>query len=184
MTTILSRRFPKTEFLTLADFEGAPEPDETGTTYEENAVIKALSACKFTGETCIADDAGLEIDFLDGAPGVYSKRFGGEDLPFPAKITKILELLGDTPNRGARFRCYVAIAIPDSDVEVFNAVCEGQIARSPSGNGGFGYDPIFWLSEQNRTMADLTADEKHAISHRGKVLKLVGDRLMDRIQSE
>ena len=90
MTSILSQRFPDIEFLTLADVEGAPEPEETGSTYEENATIKVESAFEFTGEWCIADDAGLEIDALDGAPGLYSKRFGGEDLPFPEKLAKIL----------------------------------------------------------------------------------------------
>ncbi|MFZ4507979.1 MAG: RdgB/HAM1 family non-canonical purine NTP pyrophosphatase [Fimbriimonas sp.] len=179
MVTILGKRFPGLELLTLADFEGAPEPEETGTTYAENAAIKAVSASEFTGEWCVADDAGLEIDALDGAPGLYSKRFGGEDLDFPGKIARILELLQDTPEegRGARFRCCVALQIPGKPIEIFEATCEGKIADEPSGNGGFGYDPIFWLPEQNRTMADLTAEEKHAISHRGKVLRAVGDYL-------
>ncbi|RYG21084.1 non-canonical purine NTP pyrophosphatase [bacterium] len=92
MLTILSERFPGLELLTLADFEGAPEPEEIGTTYAENAAIKAKSAAVFTGEWSLADDAGLEIDALDGAPGLYSKRFGGEDLPFPEKIAMILSI--------------------------------------------------------------------------------------------
>ena len=177
MTTILAARFPVVEFLTLADFEGAPEPDETGADYAANAIIKAESGCRFTGKVCVADDAGLEIDYLDGAPGLYSKRFGGEDLPFPEKIALILGRIGDTQNRGARFRCYVAIAGPGMETVVFNATCDGEISRDPSGNGGFGYDPIFYLPELDCTMADLTAEQKHSISHRGKVLKLVGDYL-------
>jgi XTP/dITP diphosphohydrolase len=181
MVTILSARFPELELLTLADFEGAPEPEETGDTYAKNAAIKSESAFAFTGEWCLADDAGLEIDALDGAPGVYSKRFGGEDLPFPQKIAKILDLLRDVPTekRGARFRCFVSltgVGLPESTV-VFNANCEGQIATEPSGHGGFGYDPIFYLPELDCTMADLTAEQKHAISHRGKVLRAVGDYL-------
>ena len=177
MVTILSRRFPHLEILTLADFPGAPEPEETGTTYQENAAIKAVSGVQFTNELCIADDAGLEIDALDGAPGVYSKRFGGEDLPFPDKYFKVLELLEQTPDegRGARYRCCVAVGVPGQEVKTFEATCEGHITREPSGNGGFGFDPIFFLRELNCTMADITADQKHAISHRGKVLKLVGD---------
>jgi XTP/dITP diphosphohydrolase len=175
MVTILTRRFPELEILTLADFDGSPEPDETGTTYIENAIIKAESGTAFTGEWCLADDAGLEIDALDGAPGLYSKRFGGEDLPFPEKIARILELMAEVPEagRGARFRCAVALAGPGADTRTWEAICEGRIAAEPSGGGGFGYDPVFYLPELERTMADLTAEEKHAVSHRGKVLAMV-----------
>lgn len=179
MVTILQTRFPNLELLTLADFEGAPEPEETGTTYEENASIKSESAFQFTNEWCLADDAGLEVDALDGAPGVYSKRFGGEDLPFPEKIAKMLGLLKDVPEekRTARFRCYVALTGPASATKVFSATCEGRISKDPSGGGGFGYDPVFFLPELGCTMADLTPEQKHAISHRGKVLKALGDHL-------
>ena len=175
MVTILSQRFPSLEILTLADFEGAPEPEETGTTYEENATIKAVSGAEFTGEWCLADDAGLELDALDGAPGLYSKRFGGEELPFPEKIAKILDLLAAVPEkgRGARFRCAIALAGPTGEPRNWEATCEGRIAESPSGNGGFGYDPVFYLPELGCTMADLTAEQKHAVSHRGKVLAMV-----------
>lgn len=177
MVTILSRRFPEMEIVTLADYEGAPEPEETGTTYQDNARIKAESAFSFTGEWCVADDAGLEIDALDGAPGLYSKRFGGEDLPFPEKMALILTKIQGSSSRAARFRCNVALIGPGYPCEVFEAICEGVIAEQPSGGGGFGYDPIFFLSEQNCTMADLTAEQKHEISHRGKVLRAVGDEI-------
>lgn len=179
MVQILSARFPEIEFLTLADFEGAPEPDETGTTYAENAAIKADSAAEFTQEWCLADDAGLEVDAMGGAPGLYSKRFEGEDTPFPIKMERILARLEglSEAERSARFRCCVALARPHQPTEVFEATCEGRIATEPSGNGGFGYDPIFWLPERGCTMADLTAEEKHSVSHRGKVLKAVGDYL-------
>lgn len=177
MVTILGQRFPGLELLTLADVEGAPEPDETGDTYADNATIKAQSAFDFTGEWCVADDAGLEIDALDGAPGLYSKRFGGEDLPFPEKMAKILSLLEGDENRRARFRCNVALVGPGHPAQVFEAICEGRIADQPSGNGGFGYDPIFFLPELGCCMADLTAEQKHQISHRGKVLKQLGDYL-------
>lgn len=177
MLTILSSRFPTIEFLTLADFDGAPEPEETGTTYAENASIKAESAFNFCNEWCIADDAGLEIDALDGAPGLYSKRFGGEDLPFPEKMTKILSLMKEDENRAARFRCNVALIGPGHPSKVFESTCEGVIANQPSGNGGFGYDPIFYLPELGCCMADLTAAKKHEISHRGKVLRQLGDYL-------
>lgn len=174
MLTILHARFPTLELRTLVDYPGAPEPEETGTTYAENAAIKADSAAAFTGEWCLADDAGLEVDALGGAPGLYSKRFGGEALPFPEKIALILSGMSDGA-RGARFRCCVALAHPGEETRVLEATCEGRIAESPSGNGGFGYDPIFFLPELGRTMADLTAAEKHAVSHRGKVLRAFGD---------
>lgn len=172
MVTILSRQLPGLEILTLADYPEAPEPEETGSTYEANALIKAESAAHFTGEWCLADDAGLEIDALPGELGVYSKRFAGEATSFPEKMAIILERMKETPEaqRGARFRCFIALARPGEPSVVFSASCEGRIAREPSGAGGFGYDPIFWLPERDCTMADLTADEKHSISHRGKVL--------------
>jgi XTP/dITP diphosphohydrolase len=177
MTHIIGERFPNLELLTLADYEGAPEPEETGTTYQENARIKSESASRFTGEWCLADDAGLEIDALEGAPGLYSKRFGGEDLPFLEKMALILARMEGCADRSARFRCCVALTSPGGETETFMAVCEGQIATELSGGGGFGYDPIFWLPELGCTMADLTAEQKHQISHRGKVLSLVAQRL-------
>lgn len=180
MVHILSQRFPKLEILTLADFPGAPEPEETGDTYAENARIKAESAAGFTGQWSLADDAGLEIDALNGAPGVKSKRFEGEDSSFDHKISRVLEMLEDVPDegRGARFRCFVALASPDqADTKIFSAICEGKIAQARSGAGGFGYDPIFYLPELGCTMADLTPEQKHAVSHRGKVLRQFGDYL-------
>jgi XTP/dITP diphosphohydrolase len=178
MVAILGRRFPEIEILTLADFDGASEPDETGATYAENSAIKAESAFGFCGEWCVADDAGLEIDALDGAPGLYSKRFGGEDLPFPEKMAKILAHMDGDSNRCARFRCNVAFVGPNHPVKVFEATCEGMISEKPSGSGGFGYDPIFFLPELGCCMADLSAEQKHEISHRGKVLKQFGDYLV------
>lgn len=181
MITILSARFPAMELRTLADYQGAPEPDETGSTYAENAAIKSEGGAAYTNEWSLADDAGLEIDALDGAPGLYSKRFGGEDLPFPDKIARIFEMMKDVPDelRTARFRCCVALTRPDgTDTKVFESTCEGHIAREMSGQGGFGYDPMFLpVDAPGRTMADLTAQEKHAISHRGKVLAALGDYL-------
>ncbi|MBS1714859.1 MAG: RdgB/HAM1 family non-canonical purine NTP pyrophosphatase [Armatimonadetes bacterium] len=181
MATILQARFPSLQILTFADFPGAPEPDETGSTYEENAVIKAGSAVAHTGEWCVADDAGLEIDAIPGELGVFSKRFIGEDAPFTEKMRVVLERLDGLPDeqRGARFRCFVALAAPGRPTETFEGVCEGRIALAPSGSGGFGYDPIFWLPDHGCTMADLTPGQKHAVSHRGKVLRLLGDRLAE-----
>lgn len=179
MITILSRAFPELEMRTLADYPGAPEPEETGKTYAENAAIKAESAAAFTGEWCLADDAGLEIDALPGELGVFSKRFAGEETPFPEKMAIILDRMNGLPEekRGARFNCHIALAYVGQPTQHFSAICEGRIAESPSGNGGFGYDPIFWLPELNCTMADLTADQKHQISHRGKVLRAFSEYL-------
>lgn len=180
MTQILSKRFPSVVFETLADYPGAPEPDETGSTYRENATIKAISAAGATGEWSLADDAGLEIDALGGEPGLWSKRFAGEDTPFPEKMAKILALMMDVPvsERTARFRCCVALKSPGSEeAHVMEAICEGRVAAEPSGGGGFGYDPIFYLPERECTMADLTSEQKHAVSHRGKVLSMLGDFL-------
>ena len=177
MLTILGARFPEIDLLTLADLANAPEPDETGTTYAENATIKANSAFDFCEEWCIADDAGLEIDALDGAPGLYSKRFGGEDLPFPEKMAKILSLLKKSESRKARFRCCVSLVGPNHPAKVFESTCEGSIAEEPCGGGGFGYDPIFFLPELGCCMAELTAEQKHEISHRGKVLHQLGNYL-------
>lgn len=187
MVMILQARFPKLEVKLLADFEGAIEPEETGSTYAENAAIKSESAAQFTNEWSLADDAGLEIDALDGAPGLYSKRFGGEDLPFDQKMARILEMIKDLPaeERGARFRCCIALTPPPSiggDTLIMEDTCEGQIYESTSGSGGFGYDPIFFLPELGCTMADLTAEQKHEISHRGKVLRRFGDWLESRIK--
>ncbi len=186
MVQILTRRFPNLEIRTLADYPGAPEPEETGETYSENAAIKSESAALFTGEWSLADDAGLEVEALDGAPGVHSKRFGGEDLSFPEKMARILEALAETPDadRGARFRCVVALTSPSGATEVFEATCEGRIAHEAKGTGGFGYDPIFFLPELGRHMAELTPEEKHAVSHRGKVLALVAARLEEWVTTD
>ncbi len=161
------------EILTLADFPGVDaEVEETGSTYAENAALKARAAVEATGLVCIADDAGLEIDALGGQPGLYSKRFLGEETPFPEKMARILEMLRDTPEdrRGARFNCAVAIATPDGQLFDCRGLCEGRIAHEMRGQYGFGYDPIFLLPQLGRHMAELSPDEKHRISHRGVAL--------------
>lgn len=171
--------------LTLADFPevlAAPEPEETGCTYMENALIKAHDTCTRTGIVAVADDAGLEIDALDGQPGVYSKRFLGEETAFPVKMTRVLTLMKDTPEeqRGCRFQCAVAIVTPDGREYECTGVCEGKVAHEQRGEYGFGYDPIFYLPQLGRHMAELRPEEKHEISHRGMALakaKMVLQRL-------
>jgi XTP/dITP diphosphohydrolase len=180
MLTILRRGLPHIEFKTLADYPGAPEPEETGATYQENALIKARSAARHTGEWSLADDAGLEIDAMPSDLGVQSKRFAG-DTTFDEKMQIVLDALTDTADerRSARFRCCIALVSPNGEETTIEDTCEGRIARERSGNGGFGYDPIFYLSELGCTMADLTPDQKHAVSHRGKVLRRLIDSLKD-----
>ena len=179
MSVILQELLPDWTFLSLADFPSAPEPDETGSTYVENATIKAEASAGLTHELCIADDAGLEVDAMDGAPGIKSKRFEGVDSPFDAKIEKILSMLIDQPElpRTARFRCCVAVAAPGQATRVFEAAKEGVIADSPCGANGFGYDPIFLLPELGKTYAELEPDHKNRISHRGLVLRQAAECL-------
>ena len=147
--------------------------EENGQSFEENAVIKAEAIRDLTGQMAIADDSGLEIDYLDGMPGIYSSRFMGEDTPYPVKNKAILEKLKDAEGeeRSARFICAMAIAYPDQDTRVFTGVMEGRIAEEIAGEGGFGYDPIFFLPERGLTSAQLSPEEKNAISHRGKALR-------------
>ncbi|MBS2039535.1 RdgB/HAM1 family non-canonical purine NTP pyrophosphatase [bacterium] len=161
------------ELCDLRDFPAVDAPDETGLTYAENALLKARFYSQHTGLAALSDDSGLEVDALDGAPGLYSARFGGHDMPHSQKILRVLELLDQQPDRPrtARFRCCCALVDPASgQVLTEEAVCEGSIARNPDGDGGFGYDPIF-LVDGHRTMAELSSAEKHAISHRGKALR-------------
>jgi XTP/dITP diphosphohydrolase len=158
------------EILTLADFpDYGPEADETGATYAANAATKARHAVERTGLVCISDDAGFEVDALDGAPGLHSRRFLGEETPFSAKMDRILELLHhvEENRRGCRFRCAVAIATPDGRLHECEGVCEGRVARDKRGAFGFGYDPIFLLPKLGKHMAELPPAEKHRISHRG-----------------
>ncbi len=157
------------------------EPEETGCTYEENALIKARAAVRATGLVSLADDAGLEIDALGGQPGVYSRRFLGEDTSFPEKMERILELLRGVPGeqRGCRFRAAVAIVHPDGEEHVCYGVCEGRIGHAMRGQYGFGYDPIFFLPTLGKHMAELPPAEKHAISHRGQALRAARTVLQD-----
>lgn len=159
-------------FVSLADYPDAPEVDETGETFLENAYLKAAAAVDLTGLVSIADDGGLCIDALGGSPGVKSHRFLGADTPFPAKMARILEMMKDVPEeeRTCRFQCAVAIAAPDGRRFDCMGVCEGRIGYEMRGEHGFGYDPIFVLPESGRHMAELSPREKHRISHRGKAL--------------
>ncbi len=153
---------------------------ETGSTFHENAQLKAAAYARLTGCWTLADDSGLEVDALEGAPGVYTQRFGGEGLSQPERNQLLLDQVNARPHapRTARFRCVVALADPAGVVvEVAEGVCEGEVARAPAGDGGFGYDPIFYLPEAGATMAQLPAEEKARLSHRGRALRAIAPRL-------
>lgn len=159
--------FPRDEGL---DFE----PEETGTTFEENAIIKATAFAQVSGLLTIADDSGLEVDALGGEPGVFSARYGGTPKnAHRRRYELVLEKLRDVPDekRTARFRCALAIVLPQMVVDVVEGTVEGRITRAPAGDGGFGYDPIFWIPEYGKTLAQVSAAEKHRISHRGRAAR-------------
>ncbi|MCQ8821060.1 XTP/dITP diphosphatase [Pseudoalteromonas agarivorans] len=149
------------------------EVAETGTTFVENAIIKARHAAKITGMPAIADDSGLEVDGLNGAPGVYSARFAGESASDQDNIDKLLNELADNPNRKARFWCVLVLMRHANDPTplICSASWEGEITQTQNGEGGFGYDPVFFVAEQNCTSAELTKEQKNAVSHRGQALK-------------
>lgn len=162
------------EIRLLADYPDAPPPpEENAASYVGNAVIKARACAQFTGAVSFADDAGLEIDALNGQPGLYSRRFAGEETPFPVKMAILLEMLKDVPpeRRTARFRCAVAIALPSGEVYTFEDTLEGRIADAPRGQAGFGYDPIFYVPSLGCTLAELPAEFKNRISHRARVMR-------------
>ena len=172
MVHILGAAGLDVEILTLADFPDLPEVDETGETFLANAHLKAEAAVSQTGLISIADDGGLVIDALGGAPGVQSHRFLGENTSFDEKMDRVLDMLRDVPDaeRTCRFVCAVVIATADGRTFECEGTCEGRIAREKRGSGGFGYDPIFLLPELGLHVAELSPDDKHQISHRGKAL--------------
>lgn len=158
------------DVLTLDELGIVEDMNEDGKTFEENAIKKAVGFMKLTGKIVLADDSGLEIDALDGAPGVYSARFLGRDTSYFVKNRKLLERLAGAENRKARFRCVIAVAFPDGRVLTSAAALEGEIAHEPVGEGGFGYDPVFYIPEYQMTLAQMGTEQKNKISHRGKAL--------------
>lgn len=161
------------QVLTLLDFPELADVEETGTTFEENAILKAETISKQLDKIVIADDSGLVIDALDGRPGVYSARYAGEAKSDEANNDKVLAELANVPeeNRTARFYCALAIAAPGKPTKIVSGTVEGRILHERVGTNGFGYDPIFFSIEANRGMAELSSEEKNQISHRGKALK-------------
>jgi XTP/dITP diphosphohydrolase len=162
------------KLLSLRDVQVDMDVEETGTTFAENAELKARTYAKVTGKLCLADDSGLEIDALGGAPGVYSARFAGRETPYEERFRLILERLKDVPveRRAARFRCAIAIAEPSGYCRIVEGVVEGIIADHPRGIYGFGYDPIFYVPESGKTFAEVPPEQKNAMSHRGRAAQL------------
>ncbi len=154
-----------------------PEPEEEGTTFAENAAHKARAYAAATGLRTIADDSGLEVDALHGAPGLRSRRFFGDDATPAERNRRLLEMLRGVEARGARFVCVAALAETDGRVELFEGEVRGEIAHEPRGDRGFGYDPVFVVCADGRTMAELTAQEKHERSHRGQAAAKLRARL-------
>ena len=154
-------------------------PEETGTTLPENAILKATYAAKQSGLWALSDDTGLEVDFLNGAPGVHTARYAGDDCNTQANNQKLLRALEGVPveKRTARFKTVACLAWPDGKTHLFEGVCEGHITMDYHGTNGFGYDPIFSVDELGKCFAQLTADEKNAVSHRGRAFKKVGEFL-------
>ncbi|MFN0149466.1 MAG: non-canonical purine NTP pyrophosphatase [bacterium] len=154
------------------DIAQPPHVEEDGATYAANASKKALAYLAASGLPSLADDSGLEVDALDGAPGVHSHRYGGADLPFAAKIARLLAALeaASPQSRSARFRCAVALATSDGGVVVEEAACEGSILTAPRGAAGFGYDPVFYFPPLGKTFAEIASEVKLPVSHRGLAL--------------
>jgi len=156
------------ELVSVADLaDPPPDPPEDAPTYAENAIGKALAYARATGLPTVADDSGLEVDALGGAPGVRSRRFFGADASPEERNRMLLGLLDGIADRTARFVAVIALAQPDGRVETFDGEVRGEIAEAPRGEDGFGYDPVFVIAEDGRTMAEVPGDEKNAISHRG-----------------
>lgn len=153
---------------------------EDGTTFEENALKKATEIMKVSGTIVLADDSGLEVDYLDKAPGIYSARFMGEDTSYDIKNNEILKRLEGVPEdkRTARFVCVIAAAFPNGRCETVRGTIEGIIGYEIKGENGFGYDPIFYVPELKKTTAELSMEEKNKISHRGKALRMMKDILL------
>ena len=168
------------EILSMKEAGISTDAEENGASYEENALIKARAVAEKAGDAVVlADDSGLEIDALGGEPGIYSARYLGEDTSYRVKNTNLIERLAGVPEekRTARFVCAIAAVLPDGRELVTKAAVEGRIGYEEKGEGGFGYDPIFYVPEFGRTTAELSEEEKNQISHRGKALRLMKEEL-------
>ena len=159
------------KIISLSDLGSPPEVIEDGLTFRDNALKKAREIAQYSGKLTLADDSGLEVDALNGQPGVYSARYSGEGATDKTNIDKVLAELGNNPNRKARFVCVLALVDPNGEELVVEGFCEGIILGKPRGEGGFGYDPVFYLPDRRKTMAEVEPELKNTISHRANALK-------------
>ena len=171
------------EIRTLSSFGDIPEAVEDGETFEANAIIKARYYAAHTGHACLADDSGLEVDALGGEPGVYSARYAGEHATDADNNEKLLAKLAETPSakRTGRFRCVLALIDEKGELLTAEGSCEGVILTEARGQGGFGYDPLFFMPELGKTLAEVSLAEKNAVSHRGKALRNLVQKLEARL---
>ena len=160
-----------------ADVGVTVDVEETGATFAENAMLKAKAICEASGLPAIADDSGLCVDALNGGPGVYSARYGGAELDDRGRYMLLLNAMRGQTTRKAHFACAIACAFPSGDTLTAEGRCDGAIAFAPMGEGGFGYDPVFLVPEKGKTFGQLTAEEKSAISHRGRALADFAEKL-------
>ncbi|HEY5585345.1 MAG TPA: XTP/dITP diphosphatase [Ruminiclostridium sp.] len=169
------------DVVAMSDMNINIDVDEDGSTFEENSLKKAIEICKVSKTIVMADDSGIEVDFLNGAPGIYSARFGGPEATDNDRNDKLLNMLKDVPfeQRTARFVCAIAIAFPDGRSFVVRDTCEGFIDFEGKGNNGFGYDPLFYMQQYEKTMAELGTDIKNQISHRAKALAKMAVKIVD-----
>lgn len=163
--------FPNYNVIGITELIEDFDVEETGDTFEANAKLKSEAAAKVLNKRVIADDSGLEVFALGGEPGIYSARYAGTEKDDNANIEKLLTTLGDETNRAAQFVCVISMSAPGEETVQFKGTVEGEITLSKIGEQGFGYDPIFYLEDKNKTMAQLTAEEKSEISHRGKAIE-------------
>ena len=170
----------ETEILSMKEAGLSTDAEETGTTFEENAIIKAKAIAELTDDIVLADDSGLEVDYLNKEPGIYSARYLGEDTSYDIKNQAILDRLEGVPKekRTARFVCAIAAVLPNKEVLVVRETIEGYIGFQIAGCHGFGYDPIFYVDEFGCSTAELTEEEKNVISHRGKALRVMREKLI------
>ena len=170
------------EICSAFDFPDVPDVIEDGDTLEANAIKKAVELCEATGLPALADDSGLEVEALNGAPGVFSARYAGEECSYSANNDKLLRELEGETNRRAQFRTVIAFARPDAPPQTVEGICQGRIIDEPRGEHGFGYDPLFVPDGFNHTFAELPADEKNRISHRARALNAAANLWKEELQ--
>ena len=168
------------EVISQKDADIDVDIDETGSTFEENALIKARAVAMLCDDAVLADDSGLCVDALDGRPGIYSARYGG-DVSYPEKMQMLLDELSGKSDRNAQFKCVMAIVFPDGTEITASGECPGLIMDAPSGDGGFGFDPLFYSIELKKGFSECTEDEKNQVSHRGRALCALCDKIKDMI---